>query len=517
MITKKNLALGVVLLFGILILPLTLAVGEISYCAERTTNGAWCQNVPLAEVDQNFRSIASSCETTAYCKLGTCVNSLEGTCLENTPEINCEQPLDGASGGVWFDSDSDDLPQCQLGCCLIGDEAAFVTQARCNQLSSTYGFDISYRTDISNEVACIATAVSDKEGACVFEKEFERTCEFTTAKDCEQISIQNPETSVDFFEKRLCSAEEFATNCGPSEQTTLVPGRDEIFFKDTCGNLANIYDSTKINDANYWSDVVDKGESCGFSDSRGNAGSDSCGNCDYFLGSTGKAYDRTIDPNAPDFGDNICRDLGCKFKGQNFQHGETWCSSDVSTNKNLPGERYARLVCYNGEVTTEPCSDFRQETCIENSVDGFSAAACRVNKWQDCTAQNDKTSCENLDKRDCNWIQGQRFDREEGSTSNKQGSCVPKYSPGFDFWQTETDAESLCALANNQCVVLFEKGLFDDDYECEDNCHCLKDTWGEEQNNVCLALGDCGAMNNFLGKPGAHDIEDLIEVTKLKS
>ncbi len=495
---NKNLilTLGFVLVFGIFVLiqgNFTIAQ-EITYCAERTIGGAWCQDVPLGEVNQNFRSVPTSCEATSYCKLGTCVNSQEGTCLENTPQRVCEEPLEEISGGIWFDSEADEIPQCSLGCCILGEQASFVTQTRCKQLSSLYGLETNYRTDIQSEVACIATATSDVKGACVFEKEFERTCRFVTRGECQEIGSSGD--PAEFRERFLCSAEELATNCGPSEKTIVVEGKDEVYFIDTCGNLANIYDSNRQGDKNYWREVIGKAESCSFGNS--NAGSATCGNCDYFLGSTGKNHDRTLDPIQPRFGDNICRDLSCKYQGQNFQHGETWCSASTEEEKNLPGSRYFRLVCYNGDVTVESCADFRQEVCIQDEISGFKTAACRVNQWQDCTSQASQKDCENTDKRDCRWFS----DR-----------CTPKFAPGFDFWQSTGDSESLCSLANNNCVVRYEKSLIGD-WECAENCECLGDKWKEEQNNLCVALGDCGSIVNYIGKEGFHDITDLITISE---
>ncbi|PIO08556.1 hypothetical protein COU59_01085, partial [Candidatus Pacearchaeota archaeon CG10_big_fil_rev_8_21_14_0_10_34_12] len=452
------------LIFGIYILSLNLisSVGENTYCAERTIEGAWCQNVPLDKVNQDYRYAPTSCESTSYCKLGTCVDSQEGLCMENSPQKVCENPNnDGSGGGVWFDAEVDEVPQCKLGCCLLGDEASFVTQTRCKQLSSLYGLETNYRTDIQSEVQCIATATSKAKGACVFEKEFETTCKFTTKEECNSLAssdLGNGNSTIGFHEDYLCSAESLLTNCGPSQKTAIVEGKDEVYFVDTCGNIANIYDSQRQNDKSYWEKVVLKSDSCGITNSNGNAGSSTCGNCDYFLGSTGKKYDRTIDPTQPKFGDYICRDLGCEYQGQEYKHGETWCASSTEQSKNLPGDRYFRQVCYNGEVSIEPCADFRQEVCIQDEVNGFSTAACRVNMWQECTSQSSEKDCTNADKRDCTWL------------SNK---CVPKYTPGFDFWASSStsassDAESLCSLANNNCIVKYEKGLIGD-WECSEN------------------------------------------------
>ena len=496
---KKNLVIGIILVFGIFAFSLTTysvyAVGENTYCAERTTDGAWCQNVPLEKVDQNYRSVPTSCEATSYCKLGTCTNSQEGTCLENTPQKVCEEPQDEISGGVWFDAPSDEIPQCSLGCCILGEQASFVTQTRCKQLSSLYGLETNYRTDIQSEVECIATSTSGVKGACVFEKDFERTCRFITSKECQEIGVSG-NSNAEFHGGFLCSAEELATNCGPSEKTTLVEGKDEVYFIDTCGNLANIYDANKQDDKNYWREAIGKSGSCGFGLS--NAGSTTCGNCDYFLGSTGKSYDRGTDLIAPRFGDNICRDLSCEYQGQNFQHGETWCSVSSDDEKNLPGSRYFRLVCYNGDVTVEQCADFRQEACIQDELNGFKTAACRVNKWQDCTSQVNQQDCENTDQRDCQW-----FDNK----------CVPQFAPGFDFWQTTGDSESLCSLADNNCIVRYEKGIFSD-WECAENCECLGDGWAEEQNRLCVLLGDCGSIVNYLGHQGYYDINDFVTISE---
>ena len=92
---------------------------------------------------------------------------------------------------------------------------------------------------------------------------------------------------------------------------------------------------------------------------------------------------------------------------------------------------------------------------------------------------------------------------------DKQGSCVAKNSTGFDFWEAGTDAESLCVLASKDCVVKYEKNLFGD-WEAVENEECLTDEWGKEQNNICIALGDCGITTNFIGKKGFHELDDLI-------
>ncbi len=544
------------------------AVGEVSYCCERTNAGAWCQDVSNpSDCNPSFRSVPTSCESTSYCKVGTCVNTIEGVCMENSPQKVCEEPIGGTASGLWFDSEVDGVPQCQLGCCLIGEQAAFTTQTRCKQLSSLYSLETNYRTDISTEAECIASAFPAVKGACVFEEDFQRTCKFATKRECQQMETQRQ--NVTFHEGFLCSAEELGTNCGPSTKTTILDGRDEVFFVDTCGNPANIYDSDRQNDRSYWDETIGKAESCGFGNS--NAGNPSCGNCDYLSGSTGTLHDRLKDGTAPRFGDYICRDLNCRFeedlngdgdfdedKGElgTFQHGESWCarSSGVSeiisengnisgipnsSAENVPGSRYFKLVCYNGDVTVEPCADFRAEVCIESSTETsgtsqpFRTAACRANLWQDCVTQERQEDCENFEQRDCKWIEGFSIlkdeDGKEKKLENSEGkevkaSCIPKYSPGFNFWE-EGDANSLCIQASRTCTIKVSKNIIgvlqgrgiksiceDRDLAGEvENCDCLKDSWLAEVNNACLALGDCGVSENYIGEPGFHDLDDLFE------
>lgn len=468
-----------------------LPTGGVSYCCEKTVGGAWCQNSPVENCHGSFRKVPTSCEATSYCKLGTCINQNEGICMENTPQRVCED-----AKGVWSEKPVDEVPQCNLGCCLIGNQASFVTQTRCKRLSSLYGLETNFRTEIKNEVQCVLSASSDAMGACVFEKEFERNCIITTKREC--LKMMEGDDSTSFHEGYLCSHESLATVCGMSQKTTCVEGRDEVFFVDTCGNIANIYNSARAKDPAYWSRILTKAESC--NPSSGNADSSVCGNCDYYLGSTCKKYDRTKDKVKPVVGDNICRDLSCSYKGKTYSHGETWCDNSLGTDKKLPGSRYFRLVCYNNEVTVEPCADFRQEVCSQSVINGFSVAACIVNKWEYCHSQENKQDCENIDRGDCQWLPDVEV-RTDQKGKKLKGLCIPKNPPGFDFWNSEGESSQICSLASTQCIVEYEKSL-GGSRECVSNCECLTDAWESKMNQACISLGDCGASINYVGVEG---------------
>ena len=256
-------------------------------CCEKTQSDAWCINTLEENCDLSFNALANrtlrktptSCEATSFCSPGCCYDSQEGLCMENTPQKVCND-----ANGTWMDDEECSIPQCDLGCCVLGTQASFVTLTRCKRLAGLYGLETNFRKDIGDETTCIATAAAQDQGACVYEIDYERTCKFTTRGECLGMESGEGQTSgAEFFKDYLCSAEELATNCGPSSKTTCVDGKDEVYFVDTCGNPTNIYDASKVNDKSYWMKVADKSETCGYGGA--NAGSNSCGNCDYFKGS----------------------------------------------------------------------------------------------------------------------------------------------------------------------------------------------------------------------------------------
>ena len=492
-------------------------------CCEKTKTGAWCQNAPEPECDSNFMVTPTSCDATSYCRLGCCVDSEEGLCMENSPQKVCT-----ISSGTWLDDEKCEVSQCNLGCCIIGDQASFVTLTRCKRLSNLYGLEINYRNDISDEATCILTAYSQDRGACIYESEGVKTCRMTTRGDCQTSKTVNGTMGTEFWENYLCSADEIGADCGPTRETICVEGKDEVYFKDSCGNPANIYDAGKVysKDASYWQRLVSKKDSCGYSNQQGNAGSKTCGNCNYLSGSICRKGDAS-------YGDFSCTDLNC-YKTQNgrdYKNGESWCiyQSEVGEGLDSVGSRHYRHICIHGEETIEPCGDFRTEICIEDqfsSANGnFIEAACRPNRWNDCIDQLEQDDCENTDKRDCYWTKGAHYDGSGSKTTKSEnvegatattpslaeedpekenfgileggGICLPNSPPGLEFWQ-ESNAGSICSLGNSKQTVHYEEGLFSDP-ACESNCDVLTKKWVEKMNNVCTSLGDCGNYFNLAG------------------
>jgi hypothetical protein len=525
-------------------------------CCEKTTSGAWCQNVNDAtQCNSAFRSISSFCESTSYCKVGTCINQQMGTCTSST-QVVC------GNGGLWSDKQKSELPQCKNGCCLIGDGASFVTQVACNKQSSDYAVTATFNPSITDEQTCLAMANPQTQGACVYTKDYTKTCELISKKECQDKAKSSSLSGVEFHDGYLCSAQELGTVCGKSTKTKC-DNKGDVRFVDTCGNLANIYDSSKVNDENYWTKI--QAPTCTTASNPGNKDSATCGECDYYSGSMCQVK-KTGDTltGGTLVGNNFCKNLDCKdYRGPygtgkatatNYpRHGETWCATDTGTgyenklsivgngdNLNATGNNQFKLACYNGEVTNSLCDLTRQEVCSQNDtiVSGhkYYEANCKKNLWQDtsmapCFAQTAQSDCEDINYRDCIWISsyGYSFVSGQGLVKNgASGVCVPKYAPGFERDAAQNNkviGGQICQAASAGCQVVMVKIGFSNSWECKKNegatlfngfksfsqdCSCIGGaghddggvSWGNQLNKICTQLGDCGIKKNYVGDAG---------------
>ena len=593
-VLNKTLILGIfaLALLGIFIVNLKFASAAGTYCAERTTFNGTCQNVPLSQVNKSFAYAPTSCQYTSFCRAGTCVDTNSGNCMPNTASYTCGQ----SPGGVWYDDVPDNLPLCKQGCCLIGDQAAFVTQTRCNQLSTQYSLSSTFRSDITDEATCLASAQPQAKGACVYETSAGRTCKFTTKQDCQTIATNGVNTN--FHSGFLCSNPDLGTNCAPTDQTTCLPGKDQVYFVDSCGNPANVYNSDMFRskgdyNISYWSytpGINGVANPAIVTSSSTNDVVKKDGNCDYYSGTTCRQFDSSIDGNSkrPSSGSYLCRSLSCssavsgtlasnfnKTYGYFPQNGETWCGtenskgiqlgdnvgltggkstaggitvSNLDKGNNLPGSRDVRFVCYNGEVTVEPCADYRQEICSQTTIEGtkVKAASCVVNRWRDCYSQTSNTTCLDTGKRDCEWVVGVSIRKDSNGvplvmnnrgslvaqaniTDSRPGaSCVPRYAPGL----SDSEAQQVCSIASTNCLVTFSTDIFNRTIASQSGSWwnkifpgispnynyritCFNDngtvvqSWLDNQTNICYSLGDCGVSSDYLGGSGLNTKEDL--------
>ena len=487
---------------------------DVQKCCLETNNGAFCQDLENSE-ECKSSLLSTSCEKTTNCKQVCCYDSEQGLCYPRSPIEMCV-----SKGGIQNqDATCNNLPECVKGCCVLGEGTEFVTQKRCEVRAEQEGFGVDFQRGIS-EAGCLELAKQQKEGACVYENSGVNVCEFTTEAGCMRA---NGNFSVDV----LCTNSALNTDCEPTQTTNCFEGKDGVYFVDSCGNRANIYDSTKVNDEDYWSTVVGVENSCG--DGNGNLESDVCGNCDYELGSF-------CGIGAAKYGGRICKNLNCPdaasivdsfgkiLKKQNRANGETWCVYDgsVDNGTDVVGSRHWRYYCLNGDVKIEPCSDYRQEVCGKKVVEGevvegiaeeAEQVGCFVNRWRECVNINnqlqskinskDEEGISEL-KKSCEDIGQCVFYEMTLAKTPIIPMCLPRFPGGLNFWEygnkTEAKerADSTCSVATSipyigTCTKVTKCG-------CKSGCDCGTEKWLEEANKICASFGDCGAYVSIDGE-----------------
>ncbi|MBM3247446.1 hypothetical protein FJZ17_02825, partial [Candidatus Pacearchaeota archaeon] len=425
-------------------------------CCIEGNDGAICQDFSFLEQDMcKTNLLSTNCASVENCQKGCCYSASEGICSLNSPKEQCL-----LNGGNWTKSPNCEIPQCTLGCCVLGEEASVTTPRECTKLSRQLNFETNFQPmDASG--ACQAYTGGSTKGACLtstndYSGEF--NCKFTTKATCK---------SGDFRPRFLCTAPELNTICKPSKKTTCIDSKDQVYYLDTCNNLANVYDSTKLEDEAYWTVKIDPASSCS------SPGKD-CGNCDYISGSVCEKYRDGKDAK-PTYGDNVCRDLNC---ANGKKHGETWCISDYTNTETgvAPiGSRWFKGICMDGEITIEPCADFNNEICIQASSNSRTEAQCIMNDWRSCISANDEETYEQVedeceDYEQCimfldipgneQYVGLPGFMRTNTITSDftdprgRVGTiganantilphCVPKNTPGMVFWETQDSSQAL--------------------------------------------------------------------------
>ncbi len=510
-------------------------------CCLEDLDGGVC--LDMLESDESLCAsnlVGTDCSQVESCQQGCCYDSDYGTCTLNSPKSPCED-----NGGTWTDSEACSIDECELGCCILGSQAISSTSRECTNLAAEYGFEKEFSTmDASG--TCQDYADLAEKGACVSD-----TGDYSGELDC--VFTEKGSCNDEFYKGKLCTDPDLETLCVPSQDTSCIEGEDEVYYLDSCGNQANVYDSSKLDDDDYWTDIIEPSDSC-------STPSADCGNCDYISGSI------CSEANATDYqatyGDYICRDLNCGGP----THGESWCIYDYSVNSIAPvGTRHFVASCLEGEINLEGCADFNQEICIQTTSNssGNTYARCYTNDWRSCINANGEGDYDDVEESCSKLSQCMMFNDYWGEESVKvtdgtflagfnpellnseQGAagdvgagsntiipfCIPKYTPGFQFWNeessdsaeigsggSETETDYICSLASfsctsrqtRRCTLAGGCGDWRDQENWECNVDGKSDTiktqdmpqWMASVNERCRALGTCGTNIGLSGEFG---------------
>lgn len=465
-----------------------LASAQEFGCCEETIDGSLCALSDESSCKPGaLFAINALCLESSFCQKGCCYDEDAGIYDRNVLESLCTRD--------WISDPNCEVPGANRGCCVLGDLVKYETLGQCRidteNLGISGGEVLDWRNEL-NEAQCLELSYSSDRGACVLEG---RTCMVTTGKICLGLKGNfNP----DF----LCTSQALETDCKKTTQTTCLDGHDEVYFVDSCGNAANIYDSSKVNNPEYWEKIISKEDSCNADSKTGNAESKSCGNCNRFEG--GICASANLDNFNPDYGQNYCGDVSCIYKGDVYENGASWCVYDgaVGNGDDVVGSRHWRYVCNQGDINVEPCADYRNEICVQSNTEEygrvvFSNSQCIVNNWRSCLGLNSEE--DGLEK--CQNTLNCRIDRVEIGNKFSFDVCTPKYPGGFDLTDERflATSESACGIATRTCQVIYKPKFFGG-CKVKYNEGCLSEKFTQEMNDLCRGIADCGGEANINGE-----------------
>ncbi|MFH1451857.1 MAG: glycine zipper family protein [archaeon] len=463
-------------------------------CCALTTTGAKCASVTedLCRPEEYF-SPNVLCSSAYYCQKGCCYDDVKGLYDRNVLERDCN-----LEKRDWISDPNCNLPGADLGCCVLGEFIQYETYGQCvvdSKELALGGEEVDWRTDL-NEMECFALLSGFEDGACVLSG---GNCKFGGSETCNSLGGE-------FFEGYLCSSSLLETDCEKTTETMCVDGKYGVYFKDSCGNPANIYDADKANQQSYWERVVDLDETCGVDSVSGNMDSASCGNCNIFIGSV---CDSSIGTDVnPDMGDNYCRDVSCELDGVRYKNGESWCVYDgaIGNGDGVVGSRHWKYVCSQGKINVEPCEDYRNEICIQSNTEVedevvFRNGNCVANNWRNCISINSEYDDAEERVEECSKAVNCMVENIDVADYFDFDVCVPKYPGGFDLRDIryQDTSEMICGQATQNCTVYREEKFFGGcKYVANENC--LSEEFGQKMNDFCRKLGDCGGEVNIAGK-----------------
>ncbi len=431
------------------------------------------------------------------CSLGTCYDAKQGLCSIRSAKQSCD-----SSGGQWFDNIQGTISQCMKGCCVINGNPDFINEQQCTTRAQAAGVKKDFRSEIANQLACLALRQSKEEGACVFEKKPFNDCVFTTEQSCKSRGGK-------FNARVLCSHPSLNTRCLPQETTSCgktANGEDAVYWFDSCGNKENIYDFNNKAKLRQGGKAIPSYQSCQLpspSDPSFKDKQKTCGNCAPLLGTVcGKKNDKEklIDSSA----EFVCKDVSCiDENGKKRVNGERWCryqgaiGEDQKRSADTPGSTHFLETCQNGEIAIDACATNRHEICVASEVPTpsggtFSSAQCLPNLADVCISDNPLTTPEAIQKCEKNPLCFvKHIDVTEKFTFDV---CVPKYKSGFS--RDDPLNAPRCGVATLSCKYVKVKGLFSNK---EVNKECTMEKFTQQLNDLCISLGDCGAQANYLG------------------
>lgn len=367
---------------------------QITGCCLETTSGDFCQQTTQPQCKTQF-SPFTPCNVKSECSDYVCCE--EDICQTNVLRQTCQSN----NGIAHSDKTCSSVSECFQGCCIIGSQYSFTTQKQCNQLSNLFpSLPKEFRSEISTEQQCINLRYQETYGCCLSD------LTYTIGAEC----------SDQFYPNQFCS--------------DVSDISEKHSYKDCSNNNIYWYDSLGNRE--------DLAEEC-----------------------TNKLCETDPEP--------FCKDLSCTntysnekfdYLGGTRNHGDAWCvyESPTGSFQDRPGSRHYRHTCINGEEIVEPCTDYRNQVCIQTTESNIQYAKC----------------------------------------INNDNSSITQVPQGSDFWNLENN-EDTCAQATFDCKIYYVKkhGLDDYDLYHSESAKCRTPEFIAQTAEYCKSLGDCGMDYNI--------------------
>jgi len=449
-------------------------------CCEETIAGNSCQFTSQDQCNTQLKSAPTLCEETSFCEIGCCISENTGLCNLASSRRDCEKIK-----GIYKQGAECNVQECKKGCCILGNQAKWTTEKNCKFEGNSENKDIltEWRFDENSdtELECLFNVEKDTQGACVFESKGEKKCVYITLEEC----VSRTGSEANFAKDTFCSNPELNTICMAKNNSGCVEGEEDVYWFDSCGNKENVKEDCNLFKGSYCREKISSSK------------------------------------NNVDEGKAECRNVDCDINNDGSidkKNGESWCSYDgkIGNGKDPVGSRHVKHICYFGTERIAPCSDFRNEICVQEDSSTergpFSQAACRVNQWRTCLSYNrekgtDKMTSQCTKNPDC-WVKNIDM---SGSFNFKV--CLPAYPPGFELnfeqevlnedgslypnYYRPSSADGICSTATQRCTEIWKCGIFG--CTCIDNCDCHTEKFTKEMDDFCVSLGDCGAYVNYIG------------------
>lgn len=412
-------------------------------CCEKTISGESCQYTDSLECNPEFNQANIECSQTQFCGNVCCYQENSGVCSRNVPLSTCIN-----SGGSVIQDASCNVPQCEVGCCEIGNSYRLTTEQQCQSLTSSYpsleGVD-NFNENIQNEQICLEQGRLQDEGCCIGDA---GTCSFTSRELCGSSNLDANNGKEGFYKNTYCSSEILTacSECQPQAKKGCFD--DNVYWLDSCGNRENI--------------------------------AEDCGSDSICTEENGNAFCRSFNCETTQSYSNNPHDPKIEA-GATRKNGESWCvyESPVGDFKDYPGTRHYKHYCFEGEEYVEPCRDFREEICLQGEYTNSNG--------------------ESVSNSQC--LENSFYSENEGQIPVNI-STVPL---GSNFWESYNPEErnspnretiEVCADGNSKCKITYARSSHFDDWECVSNCQCEKRETIDKMALFCKAQGDCGADFN---------------------